>query len=234
MHALLAALLTLTPLSAPVADTAVAPTDAAAGTITVMPLGASMTFGKGSSTGNGYREELRQHLAAAGITVDFVGSLKSGTMADPDNEGHGGWRCDQVAANADGFLATYKPQVVLLNCGTNDVIQKFDLTNAPARLHALVDQVVADVPNATVVMSTLQPSGDTTNNKAVNTFNAKLPQIAQDEAAAGHHVYLADLNSRMTVSDIGSDKIHPTDAGYTKIAQAWSDTLLPVLQAAKS
>ncbi|MEV4346255.1 hypothetical protein AB0J83_17430 [Actinoplanes sp. NPDC049596] len=59
----LAALLTLTPVASPAttaADTTPAP--AASSAITVMPLGASMTNGKGSSTGNGYREELRQRL----------------------------------------------------------------------------------------------------------------------------------------------------------------------------
>jgi lysophospholipase L1-like esterase len=231
VHVLLAALLTLSPVALP-ADAAADSVPAATSEVTVMPLGASMTFGKGSSSGNGYREELRLSLAAAGIDVDYLGSLKSGTMADPDNEGHGGWRIDQVAAGADGFLSTYKPQVVLLNAGTNDTRQNYKLSEAPARLHALVDQVVADVPDAVVVFSTLQPSGDAAINVKVDQFNAQLPAIARAETAAGHRVYLADLNSAMTVDDIGPDGIHPNDGGYTKIAKVWSDTLLPVLQPA--
>lgn len=224
MHFLLSSLLTLAPLAAPAAVVPAA--DAA---LTVMPLGASMTYGTGSSTGNGYREELRLRLAGSGIAVDYVGSLRSGTMADPDNEGHGGWRIDQVAASADGFLAAYQPQVVLLNAGTNDTLQNYDLANAPARLRALVAQVVADRPDAVVVFSTLMPSRDAANNAEVEAFNAELPAIAADETAAGHRVYLADLNAAVTVDDIGSDGIHPTDAGYVKIAGAWHDTLAPIL-----
>ncbi|GAA2348979.1 hypothetical protein [Dactylosporangium salmoneum] len=93
---------------------AVPGTAAAATSVKIMPLGASITWGTASSTGNGYREELRRHLVDdAGVAVDFVGSQRSGTMADPDNEGHPGYRIDQVAAGADQWLAAARPDVVL-------------------------------------------------------------------------------------------------------------------------
>ena len=223
---------TATLLSAGFAAPASAAASAAA-PVRVMPLGASITWGTASSDGNGYREELRKRLAEAGVTVDYVGSQQSGTMADRDNEGHPGFRIDQIAAQADAWLAAAQPDVVLVNAGTNDTIQNYDLPNAPARLNALIDQIAAARPSASIVVSTLVPSRNATNNGRVQAFNAQVPGIVQRQAGAGHHVSLVDLNSTLTSADIGSDEIHPTDAGYVKLANLWHAALRPVLGAGR-
>lgn len=46
----------------------------------IMPLGASITLGYGSSDHNGYRKVLRQQLRYAGWQVDMIGSRRNGTM----------------------------------------------------------------------------------------------------------------------------------------------------------
>lgn len=61
----------------------------------ILPLGASITAGQGSSDGNGYREYLQQDLA--GMTMQYVGSLRSGSMADNYHEGHSGFTITLVA-----------------------------------------------------------------------------------------------------------------------------------------
>ena len=48
----------------------------------ILPLGASITWGQGSSDGNGYREHLRTLLLQRNTVVDMVGTVKSGFMAD--------------------------------------------------------------------------------------------------------------------------------------------------------
>ncbi|MBT0769836.1 hypothetical protein KIH74_12940 [Kineosporia sp. J2-2] len=198
--------------------------------VKIMPLGASMTYGTGSTTGNGYRAELRDELTEAGVAVDFVGSLSSGTMSDPENEGHGGYRIDQVAAGAQNWLATYQPDVVLLAAGTNDTLQNYDLPNAPARLGALIDEILDARPGVTLMVGTLQPSRDATDDAQVDEFNAGARTVVADKVAAGAtNVHLVDLNAVLTTDDILSDKIHPNDGGYTKIAQAWFDALEPIL-----
>jgi lysophospholipase L1-like esterase len=220
----------LTALLAVLATGVPAPAPAAAAPLRIMPLGASITWGTASTDGNGYREDLRRRLADdAGTAIDYVGSQQSGTMADKDNEGHPGYRIDQIAAAADTWLDAAQPDVVLLNVGTNDTIQNHDLPNAPARLQALIDQIVQARPAVTVVLSTLVPSGDATNNGRVQAFNAQLPGIVRAEVAAGHKVELVDLYSSLTVADIGPDGIHPSDSGYGKLAALWYAALRPVL-----
>jgi len=48
----------------------------------ILPLGASITWGQGSSDGNGYRNYLREFLTRTGASVDMVGNVHSGTMED--------------------------------------------------------------------------------------------------------------------------------------------------------
>jgi lysophospholipase L1-like esterase len=101
----------------------VAPASAASDTpLRVMPLGDSITWGVGSSSGNGYRGPLWNELAADGHPLDFVGTVRNGPMSDPDNEGHSGYRINEIAALADASLTRYRPNVVTLHIGTNDLI----------------------------------------------------------------------------------------------------------------
>jgi lysophospholipase L1-like esterase len=203
---------------------------AAAAPVTIMPLGDSITYGTNSTDGNGYREALRQLLLNdSGTPIDYVGSQRSGTSADPDNEGHPGYRIDAIADYVDGWLATYHPQVVLLNIGTNDMIQNYDLPNAPARLGALIDQIVRDDPTASVLVSSIIPNGNATTNADAQTYNAAIPGLVTARAMAGDNVRFVDMNSRLTTADLGSDGIHPSDAGYVKMAGVWYSALQPVL-----
>ncbi|WP_328460487.1 ricin-type beta-trefoil lectin domain protein [Streptomyces sp. NBC_00448] len=197
-----------------------APASAAApATLRVMPLGDSITWGVGSSLGNGYRVPLRDALKAEGHPLDFVGSLQSGSMMDPDNEGHRGWRIDQIAGIADSVLSTYRPNVVTLMIGTNDLNQDYQVATAPDRLHALVDRITADVPGVTVLLASLIVSTNSVEEPYRTAFNQQVPAIAQAEQAAGKHVRFVDM-SALTAADL-SDALHPNDGGYQKMADAF-------------
>ncbi|MFF1605269.1 ricin-type beta-trefoil lectin domain protein [Streptomyces mirabilis] len=193
---------------------------AAPAALRVMPLGDSITWGVGSPSGNSYRDFLGSQLAAEGHTVDFVGSGRNGTMSDPDNEGHSGWRIDQIAGIADSVLARYRPNVVTLEIGTNDLNGNYQIPTAPDRLRALIDQITRDAPDATVLVGTVIVSTSGTEEANRPAFNAKLPGIVQDEQNAGKHVRLVDM-SALTSADL-SDSLHPNDSGFRKMADAFN------------
>ncbi|MDO0924178.1 ricin-type beta-trefoil lectin domain protein [Streptomyces sp. TG1A-8] len=186
----------------------------------VMPLGDSITWGIGSSTGNGYRGDLWNRLSSEGHALDFVGTQRNGTMSDPDNEGHSGWRIDQIAGIADSVLAQYRPNVVTLEIGTNDLNQNYQVPTATDRLHALIDQITADAPDATVLVGTLIVSTNSTEEPNRPAFNRAIPGIVQTEQAAGKHVRLVDM-SALTTADL-ADALHPNDSGYRKMADAFN------------
>ncbi|MES4907940.1 MULTISPECIES: ricin-type beta-trefoil lectin domain protein [unclassified Streptomyces] len=198
----------------------VTPASAASNTpLRVMPLGDSITWGVGSSTGNGYRSSLWNKLAADGHPLDFVGTLRGGSMSDPDNEGHSGYRIDQIAALADASLTRYRPNVVTLHIGTNDLQGASEVNTAIARLRSLVNQITADVPDATVLVASLVVSTSSSEEQWRGAYNRAIPQIVSDAQAAGKHVAYVDMSS-LTTADL-ADPLHPNDAGYQKMADAF-------------
>jgi lysophospholipase L1-like esterase len=189
-------------------------------TLRLEPLGDSITYGLQSTTGNGYRGPLWQELTGEGHQLDFVGSVRAGTMSDPDGEGHSGWRIDQIAGIADSSLATYKPNVITLMIGTNDLGQNYQVSTAPARLSALVDQIVADDPTATVLVANLIIATNTNVASQEGAFNATIPGMVQAKQQAGKHVGFVDMKA-LTTADL-SDGLHPNDSGYQKMADAFN------------
>jgi lysophospholipase L1-like esterase len=185
-----------------------------------MPLGDSITWGVGSSTGDSYRADLWNTLTSEGHALDVVGTGRDGAMSDPDNEGHSGWRIDQIAGIADSVLATYRPNVITLEIGTNDLNQNYQIPTATDRLHALIDQITADAPDATVLLGTVIVSTSPTEEANRPAFNSALPGIVQSEQAAGRHVRLVDMGA-LTAADL-SDQLHPNDGGYRKMADAFN------------
>lgn len=185
----------------------------------VMPLGDSITWGSGSSTGDGYRGPLWNALAADGHALDFVGTVRNGSMSDPDNEGHPGYRIDQIAALADASLDRFRPNVVTLEIGTNDLLQSYEVSTATARLAALVDRITADAPDATVLVASLIVSTSAVEEQYRSAYNQAVPAIVSTAQASGKHVGYVDM-SGLTPADL-ADAVHPDDAGYRKMADAF-------------
>jgi lysophospholipase L1-like esterase len=185
------------------------------------PLGDSITYGSHSSTGNGYRGPLYNELTAEGYPLNFVGPVLEGTMADSSNEGHPGYRIDALQSFAGGSVSTYKPNVVTLLAGGNDLIQNDDVADAPTRLSALIDEITAADPGVTLLVGNLTVSTNANIVADRPAFNAALPGIIASKQAAGEHVALVDM-SALTTADLYSDGLHPNDAGYQLMADAWN------------
>jgi len=197
------------------------------GGVRIMPLGDSIT--DGVQTPGGYRIGLWQRFVAGGYREDFVGSLSNGPAAlgDHDHEGHSGWRIDQIDANIVSWLRNTTPHTVLLHIGTNDILQNVDVANAPNRLSGLIDHITATAPTAEVFVATIIPLANSGQEQAVQRYNAAIPGIVQGKVAAGKHVHLVDMHSALTAADL-VDGVHPTAAGYDKMATVWFTALRSV------
>ena len=187
--------------------------------VRLLPLGDSITAGYLSSTGDGYRGPLWDTLSGQISFVDFVGTQHGGSMSDPNEEGHYGWYITQIAGIATGVLQTFRPNVVTLHIGTNDLNGGRDVDAAPARLASLIDQIVAAAPDATVLVATLITAENSTTASRIAVYNAQIPGIVQQRANAGKHVRVVDM-SHITTADL-KDGLHPNDTGYAKMAAAW-------------
>jgi len=200
----------------------------------IMPLGASITWGTESEDGNGYRKVLRDDLVTAGFSVDMVGSQKSGDMEDNDNEGHPGWRIAEVSSAADATIPE-QPNVVLINAGTNDCIQNYNVSTAHERMRSLVEKLFAEIPGTTVVLSTLLPNAVDSVDERVDSVNEKFRELVATlsssgstaEGAEGQRIVLAEMNNGyITRDELVEDGIHPNKEGYNKMAARWYEVII--------
>lgn len=199
----------------------------------VMPLGDSITAGVGSTTGDGYRLELARDMVEVQqmYTATWVGSQTSGTQSNPHHEGHSGWRIDELTAQIDTWMATYQPDVVLLEAGVNDARQGATEQTMAARMTTLLGRILADSPTVRVIVGDIVPPWYGTQQDiasvAVARFDGLLPAVV---AAAGPRVSLARMSAAVTSSQLG-DGLHPTDTGYRAMAWVWWRCMGPLLTA---
>jgi len=192
-----------------------------------MPLGDSITSGHGSSPWS-YRRDLWDDLGAAGYDIDFVGSQRGGRFGDPDHEGHPGFRIDQLDAPVAQWLTTYRPDLVLLHIGTNDMAQNYLPETAPIRLGLLIDKITGILPEAAILVASLIPAGDASIQRRIDAFNARIPEVVGTRAQRGDRVYYIDIASALTPSDL-TDALHPNDTGFRKMADRWMRALTALL-----
>jgi lysophospholipase L1-like esterase len=190
----------------------------------ILPLGDSITWGYINGGGsNGYRERLLADLKSSGYTVDFVGTQKSGTMADKDNEGYPGYTISQIRGVASKGLAL-RPNVVLLHAGTNDLNRGNPASEpdseAPKRLGLLLDDVLKAVPNAVVIVAKIIPAKRSSLAATIRTFNNALPAVVAERVKKGSKVSIVDMNV-LTTNEL-SDDLHPSVAGYSRMGDIWN------------
>ncbi|KAL5335544.1 hypothetical protein BJX70DRAFT_401448 [Aspergillus crustosus] len=196
----------------------------------IMPLGASITAGYGPPIENGYRKPLRDQLRFRGWPVNMIGSLVGGdpaTFHNRQHEGHKGDVVSMMIANADSSLSR-KPNIILINAGTNDANSAHGSTpaEAPQNMRNLLDHLYKEVNNVTVVLSTILGRRDGLNSN-VDLINAGYRSIAQEYAAMGRNIVLAEMEDGFlsTTTDY-HDNLHPNELGYAKMATIWDQAIL--------
>ena len=211
--------------------------------VRVMPLGDSITAGVEFFDGAsdlppmpervGYRKFLYDRLLEQGYPVDFMGQggqsagAQAG-LADPENNGYPGVDIDFLNSKLVEQLTEDQVDVILLHIGTN---------NTPANAAGIdtwldeLDTWEASNNPVIALVATIVPKRDQAQNDQVDLFNADLRQRIQ--ARTNDSVFLIEQNTAVTVADISSEPIgiHPSAAGYQKMANAWFDGLTanPVL-----
>ena len=203
----------------------------------IMALGASITQGQrgdGNTSNdvshNGYRKPLRDQLRSRDYQVNMIGCMSTGQMRDRQHEGHPGFLISQVADKVSCAI-DQKPNVVLINAGTNDCLQGNSngglsfVQEASKRMKDMIDDIFAQVNGVTIILSTLLPNRDSTANNYVGIVNSGYRDLVSAYQASNKKVQLADMNTGfITVSDL-PDGTHPVDAGYRKMAAVWDKAL---------
>jgi lysophospholipase L1-like esterase len=213
-----------------------AATQALAANLVIMPLGDSIT--SGSNTPSGYRSQLYN---AFGGNVDFVGSQTDGTttLPDKDHEGHIGYQINHITSNLlgnggteggngghwlDGGNGTGRPaifpDVILLHIGTNDVWGSPTAEMMVERLTTLLETLQTARPDSQVFVASLIPRTDQ-HEALQQSYNSAIPGLV---SSMGDNFHFVDMHSLISTSDL-ADSLHPSQAGYDKMGNAWYDTV---------
>jgi lysophospholipase L1-like esterase len=203
----------------------------------ILPLGDSITAGVYSTDNAGYRSRLFHLMVQPAQKLTFVGTAADGPATvdgvpfPRQHEGHPGWVIDQVAALVDSVVPQARPQVVTVMLGTNDINLSRDLPNAPARMGALLDKLVAAAPTALVIVAEVLPTQS--GNPNVTKYNAGLRALVNQRISAGKHMVLVDMYSAFTSdpkygTTLMYDNLHPNDAGYALMATVWYQVIGPM------
>ena len=206
----------------------------------ILPFGDSITYGVNDEGNGGYRGPLFASAVAAQHKLTFTGSLSngpstvSGQTFPKNNEGHSGWGISEVTPYSGGNagIATVipspafssgsggVPNIILLHIGTNDS-GSFTATQMTSDLTGLIDKIIANAPNALLVVAQIIPLGYGTND-VIKAYNQAIPGVVQQRAAAGKHIALVDMYTGFNTSTmLGSDNIHPSTTGYKFMADHW-------------
>jgi lysophospholipase L1-like esterase len=142
-----------------------------------------------------------------------------------------------ILGQIDGWLATYRPDVVLLMAGTNDLAwwNVEGPEASAARLGALLDRIRQGSPQTRVIVASIPPMKGTAapNNRSREEmgriYNAAIRRLVEQRIGQGAPFAFADVHAALTVSDLYDD-VHPTEAAHNRIADVWYEALRAVLR----
>lgn len=171
------------------------------------------------------------------------------------HDGHPGWDINAFRARTGGacpgsvetFLSRVRdgsgrpatPHIVLLMVGANDVRAGSGIRQGAARRFGyLLDELLAALPPTTrVVVGTVTPNLVGTNDRdGVRPFNRAVRAIVAARRRAGREVQIVDTYGAIAVDasgrspDLSSDRLHPNERGYRKIARRWLEAIAPLVR----
>ncbi|KAH8666554.1 family 3 carbohydrate esterase, partial [Xylariales sp. PMI_506] len=200
----------------------------------ILSLGASIMSGTGSTTGNGLRKPLRDALRLDGWEVDLVGSLHGGSMVDHEHEAVPGDVLTQVLARVPHSTG-FKPNVVIINAGTNDANGAVDPPNAGTRMNNILNTLWNSdgMSDTCIMLSTLIPTTNANGATYQGTINDQYRSLVTQRAAEGKCIYLADMwpnGEQWFQFDTDylateSPHVHPNDKGHKMMASVFYNSI---------
>jgi len=179
-------------------------------------LGDSITHGDGSSDGRGYQLRLQNllgpHFGRAEVTT-------WGRQGDTSAE---------TAEVTTKTLSWFNPAYTLILLGTNDWHDQACQSRPATSCYTIerLREIVRDVKDSDSlpVLGTIPPVNPArapeSRNRWYDDMNVGIKALGQQEQAL-----VADLNAEMkaagNLSSLFDDDVHPNDAGYQLLAQAW-------------
>jgi lysophospholipase L1-like esterase len=186
------------------------------GVTTVLAFGDSITLGLFSPAPNSTMSLGPWTSYPARLQV-LLSARYQGQTIVVQNGGAAGERAAVAADRLSRWLRAANPNVVILLDGVNDIVASGAVGGLAAltALRSMADEVKAS--GGSVILCTLLPQRvggiRAADPFVVAAFNELVRELAREEG-----VRLVDLARELDVSLIGFDGLHPTEAGYVRMA----------------
>jgi lysophospholipase L1-like esterase len=167
----------------------------------------------------------------AGLPQSYVFKLQTllrerytASTIDVFNAGRAGNRAAEDKGRLVDALRETDPDVLLLLEGVNDLNLVGNRDAISPTIGALEELIAEGTSRGVrVFIATLPPQREGGKSNSVHffeDFNEQVRRMAPDEGAT-----LVDIHAGFTLNLIGEDGLHPTDAGYQRMAEIWFDAL---------
>ena len=240
--------------------------------IKIMCVGDSITDGYGIP--GSYRKFLYHGLTQKGYNIDMVGSKSSleGKYTDEttgetweyddDNTGYSTYTIKSYRGR-NGIYDTLKetnclsqkPDIVILQIGTNNIIDKHNQEGNSEDFETLIDYILQNIPETSVLFVTTIPPLDPNREEVYSWFsnyrhspfysktysdeevqmnveaflkyyNSDITSRVNLRREKGQNIRAADVNS--VITDVKSqlmDGVHPNNKGYKLMGEYWTEVI---------
>jgi lysophospholipase L1-like esterase len=211
----------------------------------ILTLGDSLTYGVdleliGAEPRVAYRQTLSRNLIDYFGEVVFVGNVDkyTTTINDPYLYRHSGYsgyviedvyHVDQhpgIKPMVDEMMAKYKPDIVIMMLGTNDLGLALMVNDIIPRWESFVKQVEAQLPENGLLLCSALPPISTTPKEP--TFNEKIQSKVHALANEGYKIGFVDPHTPMEPDEdsyLNSDGVHFNALGYNMIGRIFTEAI---------
>lgn len=207
--------------------------------VKIMPVGDSITWGKVNKAPppgatEGYRDLLHTKLTNEGLSSVFVGpdgsALNHGLFLDGGTIGDF-LSPDSAKGDIADALSTYKPEIVILHIGTNNIssvqpIGDYATPNSIMnQMYLMLNKITNNVDVKNLILCKVIPNytsigTDIKTQDFNNALEILLDELTSDQKAK---ITLVDMHTpfvanKLTYYNIDLDKVHPNGTGYAAMA----------------
>ncbi|WP_452232606.1 SGNH/GDSL hydrolase family protein [Lacinutrix sp. MEBiC02595] len=209
--------------------------------ITIMPLGDSRVEGATRNSVS-YRYDLWKNLISNQWNIDYVGTqndntsypLLLGKSFDPDHEGIGGFKSEDLLENIEDVIADVgTPDVVLLGIGGNDLVRNIPVEEVIDNINQTIDILQNSNANITIFLERIAPGRSNVMTPegivVYNLFIENLATVANEQTNDSSKVILVDMSSNWTDAYM-ADNLHYNELGAKEIATRYFEAIVENLE----
>ena len=200
--------------------------------ISILPLGDSRVEGATANSVS-YRYDLWKHLVEDRWVFDYIGNQHDNTSYpvllgqyfDPDHQGIGGWKTQDILNNIDSIIEdSGVPDVVLLGIGGNDLVANIAPSQAINNINQIIDILQNNNSSITIFIERIAPGRSNVMTpeamEIYNTFNNNISTLANNQSTSNSKIIAVDMSTNWTDAYM-ADNLHYNALGAKEVADRY-------------